>query len=186
MKKLFCLVLALAMRLSASALALDYSATLGNEATFETYTEVRENAPAAMTGLMRGTPATHAVMDDFPGDTAFIYRSPDMYGKNAAIRINTTIAVYTDKQFAGKDEAKAYLEDLGLIDIINEARGAIVLVTPATPVTIGSNGAPTGGFGAADQKNYYKLQTAIFNSNAAGTNAAGEPVTYLDGSYYGT
>ena len=177
MKKILAAVLALAMLLSmSSALALDYTATLGNESTFETYTEVRENAPAAMTGLMRGTPATHAVMDDYPGDTLYVYRSADMYGRNAAIRINTTIAVFVDKAFASKDEAKAYLADLGLIDIIEEARGAVLLVTPA-------DGA---AFGKADQANYYKLQTAIFNSNAAGTNAEGQPVTYLDGSYYGT
>lgn len=186
MKKFLAILLAAAMMLSVcSAFALDYKATLGNESTFETYTELRENAPAAMTGLMRGTPAPHAVMDDYPGDSLYVYRSADMYGINAAIRINTTIAVFTDKTFESKDEAKAYLADLGLIDIIEEARGAILLVTPATPISEGSSGL-TGGFGAEDQKNYYKLQTAIFNANAAGTNAAGEAVTYLDGSYYGT
>ena len=186
MKKFLAILLAAAMMLSVcSAFALDYKATLGNESTFETYTELRENAPAAMTGLMRGTPAPHAVMDDYPGDSLYVYRSADMYGINAAIRINTTIAVFTDKTFESKDEAKAYLADLGLIDIIEEARGSILLVTPATPISEGSSGL-TGGFGAEDQKNYYKLQTAIFNANAAGTNAAGEAVTYLDGSYYGT
>ena len=186
MKKFLAILLAAAMMLSVcSAFALDYKATLGNESTFETYTELRENAPAAMTGLMRGTPAPHAVMDDYPGDSLYVYRSADMYGINAAIRINTTIAVFTDKTFESKDEAKAYLADLGLIDIIEEARGSILLVTPATPISEGSSGL-TGGFGAEDQKNYYMLQTAIFNANAAGTNAAGEAVTYLDGSYYGT
>ena len=186
MKKFLAILLAAAMMLSVcSAFALDYKATLGNESTFETYTELRENAPAAMTGLMRGTPAPHAVMDDYPGDSLYVYRSADMYGINAAIRINTTIAVFTDKTFESKAEAKAYLADLGLIDIIEEARGSILLVTPATPISEGSSGL-TGGFGAEDQKNYYKLQTAIFNANAAGTNAAGEAVTYLDGSYYGT
>ena len=108
MKKILAALLALAMVLSlGSALALDYKATLGNEATFETYTELRENAPAAMTGILRGTPAPHAVMDDYPGDTLYIYRSKDMYGYNAAIRINTTIAVFTDVSFESKDDAKA-------------------------------------------------------------------------------
>ncbi len=65
MKKLLALLLAMTMLLTmSSSLALDYTATLGNEATFETYTELRENAPAAMTGLMRGTPAPPAVRDD--------------------------------------------------------------------------------------------------------------------------
>ena len=76
MKKFLAILLAAAMMLSVcSAFALDYKATLGNESTFETYTELRENAPAAMTGLMRGTPAPHAVMDDYPGDSLYVYRS---------------------------------------------------------------------------------------------------------------
>ena len=162
MKKLLCLLLALMLLLSAMpALALDYTATLGNEATMETYAEARENAPAALQAVTGKNYVPHPAMADFPGDTAFIYRSPDMYGINAAVRINTTILVYTDQSFEDKWEAQEYLADLGLIDIINEARGAIVLVTPATPVSEGPSGV-TGGFGAADQKNYYKLQKDIF------------------------
>ena len=180
MKKFLSLLLAVSLLLTAcltsGAFALDYKATLGNEATFETYTEARENAPKAMTGLVRGTPAMHAAMADYPGDTTYIYRSPDMWGLNAAARLNTSIIVYTDKTFAAKDEALAYITDLGLVDIVNEIRGAVILITPSSEA----------GFGAADQKNYYKLQSALLGINAAGTNEAGEPVTYVDASYYGT
>ncbi len=185
MKKLIACLLTAALLLSCcSALALDYKATLGNEATMETYTEARQNAPAAMEAATGKAYVPHPAMEDFPGDTAYIYRSPDMYGINAAVRINTTILVYTDKSFEIKDEAKAYLDELGLIDIINEARGSIVLVTPATPISEGSNGALTGGFGAADQKNYYKLQTALFD--ISGSTGGSPASTYVDASYYGT
>ena len=146
MKKLFCLVLALAMLLSGSALALNYTGNLGNEATFETYTEVRESAPPAMVPVSMaqifgaGTPyIAHPIMDDYPGDFTYIYRSPDMYGYNAATRINTNLVVYVDRQFASKDEAKAYLNELGLIDIIDEAKGSIVLVTPSSEAARSKN-----------------------------------------------
>ena len=182
MKKLFCLVLALAMLLSGSALALNYTGNLGNEATFETYTEVRESAPPAMVPVSMaqifgaGTPyIAHPIMDDYPGDFTYIYRSPDMYGYNAATRINTNLVVYVDRQFASKDEAKAYLNELGLIDIIDEAKGSIVLVTPSSEA----------GFTAADQLNYYKLQTAMFSINPSGTTADGQRVMYVDAAYYG-
>ena len=49
MKKLLCVLLTLALLLSAlPALALNYSGDWGNEATVETYAEVRENGPARM------------------------------------------------------------------------------------------------------------------------------------------
>ena len=175
-------ILLLAIFWCSSAMALNYTATLGNEATFETYTEVRESAPAAMQPFSAmqifnaGTPyVPHPVMNDYPGDTTYIYRSPDMYGINAAVRINTNLLVYVDRQFASKDEAYDYLDELGLIDIINEAKGSVILVTPSSE----------NGFTAADQKNYYKLQTALFSINPTGVNEAGERVMYVDASYYG-
>ena len=178
MKKTFILLLTLTLILSTvtSAFALDYKATLGNEATFETMAEVRENAPAAMQPFYtRGTYVSHPVMKDYPGDTTYVYRSPDMYGINAAVRMNTNLLVFTDQSFVTKDDAKAYLESLGLIDIINEARGSVILVTPADPAK---------GFGAADQQNYYKLQTALFSINSTVT-VNGENAVAADASYYG-
>lgn len=179
MKKDLCKMLALTVMLTAcapsSALALDYKATLGNEPTFETITEARANAPAALQPFASKTYVAHPVMDAFPGDTTYVYRSADMYGINAAVRLNTNIVVYSDKSFASKDEAQAYLKELGVIDIIDQARGSVILVTPSDP---------EAGFTAADQKNYYALQTAMFAINAAGTKD-GEDVSYVDASYYG-
>ncbi len=162
---------------SINVFALNYSGNFGNEATFETMAEVRENAPGALQPFYsRYNYVPHPVMENYPLDKTFVYRSPDMYGITAATRINTNIAVFTDQSFESKDDAFAYLEGLGLIEKINEIRGSIILVTPSNPET---------GFTAADQKYYYALQTAIFAVNASGTNEAGETVTYVDGAYYG-
>ncbi len=170
------LVLVLTACFFGNALALNYVATLGNESTFETMTEARANAPAAMQPFYpQGKYVPHPVMDNYPGDTTYVYRSADMYGINAAVRINTNLVVYSDQSFASKDEALAYLKELGLVDIIEEARGSIVLVTPSDPEV---------GFTAQDQQHYYELQTALFSINAAGTQD-GEAVTYVDASYYG-
>jgi len=164
------------MTLSSSALALDYTQTIGNESTFETMTEVRLNAPAAMQPFnTRGTYGSHPVLADYPGDTTYVYRSADMYGGNAAVRINTTLLIYANKAFAAKEDAFAYLKDLGLIDIIDEAHGSVILVTPSTE----------NGFSAADQKNYYALQTAIFATNASGE-VNGETITFVEPVYFGT
>ncbi len=46
MKRLLCLVLVLLLATCSSALALNYTMTLDNEATFETLEEARVNGPA--------------------------------------------------------------------------------------------------------------------------------------------
>ena len=174
MRKHISILLAFALLFTAcfanGALALNYKATLGNEATFETYTEARVNGPAAL----GETYAAHPAMADYPGDSTYIYRSPDMFGINAAVRLNTNIVVYSDKTFASKDEAKAYLDSLGLPAIVDSFRGSVILVTPSSEA----------GFTDADQKNYYALQTAMFAINASAT-VNGEAVTCMDASYYG-
>ena len=50
-----------------------------------------------------------------------------------------------------------------------------MLVTPSSEA----------GFTAADQLNYYKLQTAMFSINPSGTTADGQRVMYVDAAYYG-
>ena len=198
MKKALSLFLAMLMAfgLCANALALDYKITLGNEATFETMTEVQENEAAAMQPYFAtyvgkvlspgrdGTYVPHPVMADYPGDSTYVYRSADMYGINAAVRVNTNFVVYVDEFFETKDDAFAYLKDLGLVDLVDTARGSIVLVTPSVPYGQDSSGNRTGGFSAEDQKNYYKLQTAMFSLD---TNEVrdGVTVTYVDSVYYG-
>ena len=190
------LALLLTVCLSSGALALDYKVTLGNESTFETMTEVQQNEAAAMQPFFAtyvgkvlspgrdGTYVPHPVMADYPGDTTYVYRSADMYGINAAVRINTNFVVYVDQNFETKADALQYLKDLGLVDLVEAARGSIVLVTPNVPYGQDSSGNRTGGFGDADQMYYYMLQTAMFSLD---TNEVrdGVTVTYVDANYYG-
>lgn len=163
---LMMLVLALAaVTLSSVTYAQVYTGRQGNEATFETLEEARVNGPNAVAQIPgnRGTYKSHPVLDNYPKGTTFIYRSPNLYGGHAAARLNSDILVFVEKNFAGKDEAKQYLNNLGLIKIINEVTGSIILVTPA-------NGR---AFGTSDQKNYYALQTAIFAQKARETSGQG-------------
>ena len=200
LKRLVSLLLAFALLFSASALANDYSGSQENEATFETLTEARLNAPEAIAHLEMNEGnvyGPHPVLDDYPCDSTYVYRSANMYGGRAAARLNTNIVVYTEDTFESKDEAFEYLQGLGLIDIIDEAIGSVVLVTPAMPVDADSSGNRIGGFGLADQQNYYRLQTAMFSQKAGG-NADGtiDPpsdtdlwksyeVYYPEGEYFG-
>lgn len=201
MKKLVCLVLAAALILSlgmSNAFAvLNYKQTVGNEATFETLEEARVSGPAYLSDYYAKNPPTSPIspngttdpntpiprnyvsdpcLDGYPAGTTYIYRSADMYSSmSAAFRMNTNILVYTDAAFADKGAAEAYLKDLGLLDIINQARGSVVLVTPADP---------KAGFGKADQYAYYRLQSAMCNIGYSDRKT--DPATYYaDGAYYG-
>lgn len=165
MKKFFSLVLVLCMLVSSSALALNYQQRAVNDATFETLEEAHANSEAfALASRLGATPTTatafppHPALDTYPAGTTYVYRSANLYGRTEAIRMNTNLLVYTDEVFADKDAAYAYIESLGLIDIITEATGSIVLVSPINAAT---------GFGDADQEAYYKLQTAMFASENA-------------------
>ena len=164
----FALALAAALALPSGALALNYSGTQKNQATFETLEEARESGPKAVATLDGNggrTQRSHPALDGYPKGTTFIYRSPNLYGGRAAARLNADILVFVEKSFAGKDAAQQYLKDLGLIKIIDEAIGSVILVTPADGKA----------FGAADQKNYYALQTAMLAQKAG----------YCDAEYFG-
>ena len=186
MKKLVCLMMTLVMIcISCSALALNYNMHFENEATFETMEEARENGPKWLSEYSGRTYVSDPCMDEYPVGTTYVYRSARMYtALSAAVRMNTTIFVYTDASFESKDDALAYIEDLGLVDIINECYGSILLVTPITPVTEGASGGLTGGFGAADQMAYYRLQTATCNTSASVT-IDGVRGSVADSAYYG-
>ncbi len=194
-RKLLSLVLVLSVALCSTALAFDYSYDYyyGNEATFETLEEARVNGPAY---LSEQIPARvylpDPAMEGYPEGTTFIYRSPGMLnGNTAACRKNTNILVYTEESFEAKEDARAYLEGLGLIDLINEAHGSIVLVTPITKVGVDSNGGKTGGFGIADVAPYSQLQAAMcnvyFSLKTAGNADYYADYTYFyaDSAYYG-
>ena len=153
------LAFAAAVMLPSAAFALNYSGSQKNQATFETLEEARTNGPAAVV-LLEGnsgrTFKSHPVLDGYPKGTTYIYRSPNLYGGRAAARLNTDILVFVEKSFDSKDAAQQYLKDVGLIKIIDEAIGSVILVTPANGKT----------FGADDQKYYYALQTAMLAQKA--------------------
>lgn len=179
-KKGFCMLLTLGFLLSSntSVLALDYTGKQGNEATFETLEETRMNSPAAVAHLEYNVGKefeSHPVLDNYPENTVFVYRSADLYGGRAAARLNTNLLVFSDKNFAAKDDAYNYLKELGLIDIIDGAVGSVVLITPADPEV---------GFTAEDQKNYYKLQTAML-AQKEGYKVDDVTTYYSDAEYFG-
>jgi predicted esterase len=171
------LTLAAGLSFASGAFALNYSGRQGNKATFETLEEARVNGPAAaaaMPGNRGRNFKSHPVLDACAKGTTFVYRSANLYGGRAA-RSNTNILVYSDKSFQDKDAALAYLKGLGVIDIIDQAVGSVVLVTPANPRT---------GFAAADQKGYYALQTAMLSLRAS-ERVNNVVTTFTDGEYFG-
>jgi len=172
------LVLALFLScLSMNALALNYNPIQNTEATFETLEEARANGPAAVQNLETNTTKTfisHPVLDGYPEGTTFVYRSAGMFGGRAAARLNTNILVFAEQKF-DKDGALAYLKDLGLIDIIDEAVGSVVLVTPGYGEA----------FTQADQADYYKLQTALLAQKASMKDAEGNTLSFSDAEYFG-
>ena len=171
--------------------ALEFKGETGNKATFETLEEAHQNSPAvvgayqvaAMPGPGAMGPGAaprpraysgHPALDNYPKGTTFVYRSANMYGGRAAARMNTNIIVFAEQHFDSKDAAQAYLKSAGLIDIVDEATGSIVLVTPAGKT-----------FGRADAASYYALQTAMLAQQASGVRTDGTPVFYTDAEYFG-
>ena len=170
MKKLVSMVgivLVLCLLVTSSGLALNYTNRFDNEATFETLEETRVSGPLFFQEQTGSTYESQPCLDNYPEGTTFVYRSAQMYGVTAAQRMNTTLLVYTDEKFETKDAAYAYLKDLGVIDIIDEATGSAVLVSPIDEA----------GYGAQDQQAYYDLQTAMYRMDAFAS--AG------DAAYYG-
>ncbi|MBP0986121.1 MAG: hypothetical protein J6P39_03835, partial [Oscillospiraceae bacterium] len=104
-----------------------------NPATFETLEEVRANAPGVtskLSGAARFKQILNPVFEDFPNDIAYFYRSPNIYGAETGARNNTTFIVFAPCRLETKEEGKAYLEKLGLIKLIDEAIGTIILQMP--------------------------------------------------------
>jgi predicted esterase len=174
---LLTLALITALSFTSSAFALDYSNRVGNTATFETLEDARVSGPVALGSLAANKGRafkSHPVLDSYPGGTTYVYRSANRFGGRGA-RLNTNILVFSDKSFANKDAALAYLKDLGLINIIDTAVGSVVLITPSDP---------KAGFTARDQKNYYALQTAMLSLGAA-ERANNVMTAYSDAEYFG-
>lgn len=172
------LVLTVSVCFTSSAVALNYSGRQGNKATFETLEETRVSSPlavASLEGNQGKTFKSHPALNGYPQGSTYVYRSADLFGGRAAARLNTDILVFSDKSFPSKDAALAYLKDLGVINIIDQAIGSVVLVTPSDP---------KAGFTAKDQQYYYDLQTAIFAQKASET--VNKVTTfYSDAEYFG-
>lgn len=170
------LVLSILATMMGNALALGYRPYFDSEATFETFEEARVNGPECLSALTGRIYIPDPVLDDYPEGTTYIYRSANQYSSlSAGPRMNTTILVYTDVPIADKAAAKAYLEDLGVTALVDEARGSAVLVTPINP---------EAGFGVNDQRAYLTLQSAMAN---IGFSVRVDNVAnyYADNAYYG-
>lgn len=138
---------------------LNYVNRVGNPATFETLDEVRAHAPevtAKLSGNNRFPQILNPKLDDFPKGLVYIYRSPNLYGGQTAARNNTTFVVFADQRFETKEEGKAYLEKLGLIRLIDEAVGTILLQMPEKDT----------GYTQSDLQHCYVLHNALFSQKA--------------------
>ena len=176
MKKLTCLMLSLMMCLyCVNAFALNHQQFSENDSTFETFGEACVNGPAWLSETFGKPYTVNPCLAQYPEGTTYIYRSVNRWSPaSAGFRKNTTILVYSDAAFDGKDAALNYLNDLGLVEIIEECKGSIVLVTPI-------NGQ---AFDKADQYAYYLLQTAMMNLGGT-TEIGSEKYTCAEGAYYG-
>ncbi len=176
-KRITAAVLSMVFALSATpAYALNYQQHFPNEATFETLTEAHENGPEVLSALTGRTYIADPALDDFPENTAYVYRSAGMYTSlSAANRMNTNFLVFANENFADKEEARSYLEKLGVIALTDEACGSAILITPINKET---------GFGAADQYAYFRLQSAMCNLGFSQRSEAGASY-YADNTYFG-
>ena len=173
MKKLFCLLMIVCFCLGAwTGLAqVQFS---DNPSTFETFEEACVNGPAAMSAELGSAYCSDPCLAEYPVGTTYIYRSAARWSATSAgYRKNTVLQVYTDKKFENKDAAQAYLKELGLIDIIEEAKGSIILVNPIDE-----------SFAKADARAYYLMQAASCNLGGTAT-INDEKFTCAEGAYYG-
>ncbi len=173
MKKLLCILAILTLCL-ASAPGYAQVQFSSNPSTFETFEEAVVNGPLAMSAELGGAYISDPCLAGYPAGTTYIYRSAARWSASSAgYRKNTVLQVYTDTKFETKEAAQAYLQSLGLIDIVDEARGSIILVNPIGDV-----------FAKADARAYYLLQTATCNLGGAVTIGADRFVC-AEGAYYG-
>jgi dienelactone hydrolase len=160
-----------------NAFALNYKQHLDNEATFETMEEAHQNGATYLNTATGRIYVPDPALDTYPQGSTYVYRSAKMFTcMSAATRMNTNILVYTDKSFDKKDAALAYLKDMGLTDIIDNAYGSVTLVTPIDK---------KAGFGIADQYAYYQLQSAMFNVGFSKKIDDKTTNYYADSAYFG-
>jgi len=158
---------------------MNYRNRMGNEAMIETLAEARANAPAAVQTLYGNAEKTYQanpLLDTFPEDTVYIYRSANIYGGQVSARNNTSFLVFSERSFADKSEALSYLESLGLVDLIDSVIGSVTLYTPSDP---------RKGFTQSDLANYYNLHTAMYTQRTY-TKTDDGVVYDADAEYYGS
>lgn len=179
MKKILAFALMLSLALTAVPAALgeefysymNYKNRLGNAAGIETLEEAHQNGPEEVVKLFGNAEKEYApnpLLDTYPAGTTFVYRSANIYGGQAAVRNNTSFLVFSDQHFDDKDAALAYMQALGLTDLIDSLVGSVTLFTPADPAA---------GFTAADLENYYNLHKSMYTKGF---------VPYADCEYFGT
>ena len=137
---------------------LNYWNRQDNPATFETLEEVRRHAVAAMSKLSsneRFPQILNPALKDFPQGLVYVYRSPNLYGGETGARNNTSFVVFPDQRFDTKREARAYLKKLGLLKLIDEAVGTILLIQPEKE-----------DYGERDLQHAYTLISALFSQKA--------------------
>lgn len=138
---------------------LNYFNRQRNPATFETLEEVCAHAPEAvapLSGNDRFPQAANPKLKAYPQGLVYVYRSPNLYGGQTAARNNTTFVVFPDQRFETKDAAYAYLQSLGLIALINQAVGTILLEMPEKD----------SGYTERDLQHAYVLHNALFSQKA--------------------
>ncbi|MBR6965906.1 MAG: hypothetical protein IKH81_02310 [Clostridia bacterium] len=154
---------------------MNYRNRLGNEATLETLEKADENAPAAISTKYNIDTTTYErsdLLENFPKETCWVYRSANIYAGQASARNNTSFLVFAEKHFDGEDDVREYLNGLGLIELIDSVIGSVILFTPADPAA---------GFGEADLENYYNLHKSVYIKRNVGSS-----VPTADYEYMGT
>lgn len=137
---------------------LNYWNRQDNPATFETLGEVRAHAVAAMSALPaneRFPQILNPALEDFPEGLVYVYRSPNLYGGETGARNNNSFILFPDGRFADKASARAWLEELGLIRLMDEAIGTILLIQPEGEI-----------YGEEDLQRCYTLVDALFSQKA--------------------
>ena len=158
---------------------MNYYNRLDNEASIEWLEDAHQNAPAEVSKFYKNNEKVYIptpALNEYPTQTAFVYRTANSYGGQCAGRLNTSIMVFTDKVLTSTKEAYDYLSDLSLIDAIDSVTGSITLVMPADK---------KAGFGEQDLANYYTLFDSIYNMKTTTTLEDGTKATNADAEYFG-
>ena len=150
---------------------MNYYNRLDNEASIEWLEDAHQNAPAEVSKFYKNNEKVYIptpALNEYPTQTAFVYRTANSYGGQCAGRLNTSIMVFTDKVLTSTKEAYDYLSELSLIDAIDSVTGSITLVMPADK---------KAGFGEQDLANYYTLFDSIYNMKTTTTLEDGTKAT---------